>query len=151
MFSLIICCCQAVSSGSESNSSAMVRLSRTINEPPSRSPIQRLSFFSWCLSSKIRNAARKNQVMIVIGMQDRCYDYGQLNIRSQYECGHKNRRVNLFRYLSLHKHILAIVSASWTMFNHEGFISTKSIVLFKSRDGEWTAILKDSLHTGVIP
>nr|DAR59428.1 MAG TPA: hypothetical protein [Bacteriophage sp.] len=34
------------------------------------------------MSSKIRNAARKNQVMIVIGMQDRCYDYGQLNIRS---------------------------------------------------------------------
>nr|QID22593.1 hypothetical protein [Escherichia coli]QID23060.1 hypothetical protein [Escherichia coli]QID23083.1 hypothetical protein [Escherichia coli] len=34
------------------------------------------------------------------------------------------------------------------MFNHDDFISTKSIVLFELRDGEWTAILKNLLHAG---
>ena len=46
---------------------------------------------------------------------------------------------------------IAIVLASWTMFNHESLLSVKSIDLFKSRDGEWTAIHWDSLHTGATP
>lgn len=51
----------------------------------------------------------------------------------------------------MHKQIIALLLASWTMFNHEGLISTKSIIFIKSWDEQWTGTLRDLLHTGVIP